>query len=127
MKVIIEFDTEKAAFHSPSDLPDSEEDYFYAEMGVVLGQAKEKVMRQRARTPALCTHDESDDVLLDTNGNRIGTVQFVEATAEDMAQELIDEGNNLCHDVALFHGQDFENVKHMKWFKYAVMASMGQS
>jgi hypothetical protein len=40
------------------------------------------------------------------------------------ALELIAEGDNLCYDVALFHGQDFENVKHMTWFKYAVMSRM---
>jgi hypothetical protein len=40
------------------------------------------------------------------------------------AQELIDAGDNLCYDVAVFHGQDFENVKHMTWFKYAVMSRM---
>jgi hypothetical protein len=123
MKVIIEFNCANDAFQDRDSSRPFEE--FDAEVMTTLSRARTKVERQRRRPPALCTHDEADDILFDTNGNRIGTVRLVDATDEDRAQELIDEGDNLCHDVARFHGQDFENVKHMKhmkWFKYAVMS-----
>lgn len=45
-------------------------------------------------------------------------------SVEGMAQELIDEDNHLCRDVAIHWGQDYENVKHMRWFRYAVMTAI---
>jgi hypothetical protein len=70
MKVIIVFDVENAAF----------EDNFAGEVGWILSQAVQKIIRQRERAPGcICTTPESDDVLIDCNGNRVGTVELEES------------------------------------------------
>lgn len=43
----------------------------------VLDQAKRKIENQAHRTPVLCTHDESDDLVYDINGNRCGTINVL--------------------------------------------------
>lgn len=73
MKVTICFTLDNAAF----------EDDFHGEFARMLDQAKKKFFRQLQRTEALCTHDESDDVLLDVNGNLIGDVD-IDGTWEEM-------------------------------------------
>jgi hypothetical protein len=67
MKATIEFDCNSAAFSE-------EEGGFEGELTCVLDQAERKLTNQYYRTPSLCTHDESDDVVFDTNGGRIGTI-----------------------------------------------------
>jgi len=37
-----------------------------------------------------------------------------------LAQKLIDDGDEICYDVAANQGQMFDNVKHMRWFVKAV-------
>ena len=67
MKVRIEFDTDNAAF----------EDGFGYELAKVLGQASDKVIRQMSRCDGcVCDAPERDDVLLDSNGNTVGTVRI---------------------------------------------------
>lgn len=62
----IEFCTDNAAF----------EDDFATEVRRVLEQATWKVCRQMNRSPGcMCTAPESDDKLLDTNGNTCGKVE----------------------------------------------------
>jgi hypothetical protein len=39
---------------------------------------------------------------------------------EEKVRELIESEDQLCYDVASNFGQDFENVKHMAWFKHAL-------
>jgi hypothetical protein len=38
----------------------------------------------------------------------------------DMALEAIDRGDEVCYDIASEYGQNFDNVKHMRWFIKAV-------
>lgn len=64
MKVKIEFEVGNAAF----------EDDFHGELLLVLRQATAKVVQQLYRTECSCTTPEAADILLDSNGNRIGTV-----------------------------------------------------
>lgn len=73
MKVVIEFECDNAAFSK-------EEGGFEAELNCVMDQAYQKVVNQAQRPEALCTHSEADDVLLDNNGNVIGTVRLVKDT-----------------------------------------------
>jgi hypothetical protein len=65
MRVQIEFSCKNAAF-----------DNFEDEVNRVLQQALRKVMLQKDRPDALCDHPESLDVLLDINGNTIGSVKL---------------------------------------------------
>lgn len=73
MKVKIEFSTNNAAF----------EYGFEEELGYILHQATQKLFEQRRRDPAtVCDAPESADLLKDTNGNTVGTVQLVEEDSE---------------------------------------------
>jgi hypothetical protein len=69
MKILIEFNCDNDAFHCGS---------FHNEVEAVLVQAQAKIRAQMRRKPgAVCTAPESDDVLLDTNGNTIGNVAVI--------------------------------------------------
>lgn len=63
MKIVIEFDTDNAAFE---DNPN--------EWRAIFLQAVGKVKSQLQRKPCLCNHPESVDKLIDSNGNTVGTV-----------------------------------------------------
>lgn len=65
MKVKIEFCCDNAAF----------EDGFASELRKILTQARDKILVQRKRKRVICTAPEADDVLMDTNGNTVGTVE----------------------------------------------------
>jgi hypothetical protein len=76
MKIIISFSTTNAAFED--DMP--------GEIEFLLDQAHAKLFNQLQRIPeCICDHDEADDVLLDTNGNRVGSVVITEE-GEDVPQ-----------------------------------------
>jgi hypothetical protein len=64
MKIRIEFDCDNAAFEFD----------FAGEVNAILRKAYRNIMDQSRRPKALCTHPEAADVLLDTNGNTVGTV-----------------------------------------------------
>lgn len=65
MKVLIEFEVDGATF----------EDNFTGEVLSVLQQAAVKICNQSTREDGcVCTTPEADDILLDNNGKRIGTV-----------------------------------------------------
>jgi hypothetical protein len=67
MKIIIEFETDNAAF----------EDDFAAEVRAVLVQAKHKIFAQMGRPNGCkCTAPEAVDKLLDVNGNTVGSVSI---------------------------------------------------
>lgn len=38
-----------------------------------------------------------------------------------IAEQHIAEESEAAHDCAAFHGQTFDNVKHMSWFKDAMV------
>jgi hypothetical protein len=40
---------------------------------------------------------------------------------DDLYQELLDDDDAVLYDVAKAHGQIVDNVKHMTWFKRAVL------
>jgi len=65
MKVKIEFSTDNASFT----------DDFDGELDIVLKQALYKILKQVKRNPEDgCDSPEADDVLIDTNGNTIGSI-----------------------------------------------------
>ena len=64
MFVRIEFSTGNASF----------EDDFDGELDSILHQAADKIRRQMLRPKSLCDAPESADVIIDINGNTIGTV-----------------------------------------------------
>jgi hypothetical protein len=68
MKITIEIDTDNAAF----------EDRMEWEIHSMLLQAERKIRVQMERPPALCTHPEAADKLLDGNGNTCGSVHYQE-------------------------------------------------
>jgi len=73
MKVKIEFSVDGASF----------EDDFHGEVMWTLRKAAEKLFRQRERQGGcICTSQEADDILMDVNGNRIGTVALVDDQEE---------------------------------------------
>ena len=66
MKIVIELETDNAAF----------EDDFRFELKQTLNQAFNKILSQRKRKPGcICKAPESIDKLLDTNGNTVGSVR----------------------------------------------------
>lgn len=78
MKVIIEFECNNAQFHPAEEKPSIDYRLHVLDNAIdwVLHKARGKLGNQFLRTDSLCTHDESDDVLLDISGNRIGTVKL---------------------------------------------------
>jgi hypothetical protein len=68
MKVKIAFDCNNAEF-----------DYqLFDEIDNVLAQAFRKIKEQASRkSGCICNHPESADILLDSNGNTIGTVELI--------------------------------------------------
>lgn len=40
--------------------------------------------------------------------------------------ELIEDEDDLCYDVAAEHGQLFDNVKHMKWYRQALLEAYNE-
>lgn len=73
-KVTIEIELENAAF----------EDDLEGELTRILSVCTRKVLRQSRRSPdTVCTAAESDDVLLDINGNTVGTIALVRGESED--------------------------------------------
>lgn len=46
---------------------------------------------------------------------------------EEQIRDLIDSEDELCYDVANEHGQVFENVKHMAWFKHALAEALEEN
>lgn len=49
------------------------------------------------------------------------------ADLEDAARRAIDRGDDLVYDVASESSQIFGNVKHMRWFRLAVMREKATS
>lgn len=79
MKIVIQFNTDGDAFIGDDDWDADLVDTFYNEVGNVLEQAREKIMRQRHRAEGcVCDALEADDKLLDSNGNTVGTVRLEE-------------------------------------------------
>jgi hypothetical protein len=67
MKVIIEIECDNAAF----------EDDFYKEFKRILRAVPEKVAAQAHRKHSICNAPEIADVLIDINGNTVGSVKVV--------------------------------------------------
>lgn len=69
MRVTITFDTDNAAFQDGG---------IYYELRKILRDAERKIQEQLERPPCRCTHPESSDKLLDSNGNTVGTLEVKE-------------------------------------------------
>jgi hypothetical protein len=73
----------------------------------------------------------ADNFLMDNSDKKVEHMEIPEAQGKaasvdgheeaiQLAQELIENGDDIAHDVAAEHGMMFDNVKHMRWFVEAV-------
>jgi hypothetical protein len=69
MRIIIEFDTDTAAFDQPNK---------YVEVQHILERAQHKIIEQMDRAPAVCDSPEEADILRDHHGNVIGSVEVID-------------------------------------------------
>ena len=75
MKVVVMFETDSAAFEE-----------LFPEIGQLFAQAQRKLARQLMRIPSLCDAPEADDVLLDLNGNTVGSVKITHVTSNELGK-----------------------------------------
>lgn len=96
MRVTVEFEMTNASF----------EDDQLGELKRVFSSCVDKVVGQLERAPGcICDHEEIDDVILDVNGNRIGTVTVNKQT-----------GWEISVGVALVEGEE----SHGRWEKVEI-------
>jgi hypothetical protein len=73
LRITVQFETDSAAFADNKNF----------QVKYILEQTAMKVFEQLQRVPAtVCKHPESADLLYDSNGNRVGTVQVEELSDE---------------------------------------------